>query len=522
MRKILLIISFTFILFLMPQITNAFVINKINFAVNKDYAAQNPDWKARASEVIDFANQVFAKTTDVRFVINEFITFDIENISQRKFDDKYYSLNNYDDYLQAATIFFWQPLNSEEQTIVDDLAALRNFRFYYEFQNYSIDNRPAVKYKLDYLSINDPEMEYFNILKGSSYLNNKYGDYNFERYAAGIVHELGHIFGLSSPDMYLYQETYDNTGISPLLEQFDPIKRYGNDPMIYFDYTAADDFKFNSLNSFIINQNKNYQYTYENHYFYTRKFSSNVAVKAVDINGNPLPGITVNVYGARDNCSDCYGDPKYKTVKNPLLQSLQTDINGQVLINPTAVNTYVKKEFPENTGYISKIVKVYDGNRAQAKYFTSYDLQKNKILNNSDSFEINFIFDLRENNDNFAGNLKGRILLQVEDLGQAWYVYPDNFARYYLGKPDQAFDIMKRFGLGIKSNELNNYINSEFPQRLSGKILLDVEQNGEAYYIYPADLQAYYLGRPQDAFNLMRNLGLGISNNDLQKIKIGQ
>lgn len=57
-------------------------------------------------------------------------------------------------------------------------------------------------------------------------------------------------------------------------------------------------------------------------------------------------------------------------------------------------------------------------------------------------------------------------------------------------------------------------------QRLSGKILLQVEQNGEAWYIYPNNQQRYYLGRPADAFNIMRELGLGISDKDLNQIPI--
>ncbi len=58
-------------------------------------------------------------------------------------------------------------------------------------------------------------------------------------------------------------------------------------------------------------------------------------------------------------------------------------------------------------------------------------------------------------------------------------------------------------------------------ERLSGKILLQVEQNGEAWYINPTDLRRYYLGRPSDAFNVMRTLGLGVSDDDLYQITSG-
>jgi len=116
--------------------------------------------------------------------------------------------------------------------------------------------------------------------------------------------------------------------------------------------------------------------------------------------------------------------------------------------------------------------------------------------------------------------LKGKILLQVESHGEAWYVLPDNSERVYLGRPYQAFMIMRDYGLGISSQDLDKYLEDGFPVRLLGKIVLAVEKHGEAYYINPDNLQGYYLGRPNDAFSIMRSLGLGISNSDLLNIII--
>ena len=63
-----------------------------------------------------------------------------------------------------------------------------------------------------------------------------------------------------------------------------------------------------------------------------------------------------------------------------------------------------------------------------------------------------------------------------------------------------------------------SFANSSLAERLSGRILLQVEEKGEAYYINPVDLKMYFLDRPADAFVIMRNFGLGITNNDLNKI----
>jgi len=64
-------------------------------------------------------------------------------------------------------------------------------------------------------------------------------------------------------------------------------------------------------------------------------------------------------------------------------------------------------------------------------------------------------------------------------------------------------------------------IDNSLVSRLKGKILLQVQQNGEAWYLSPVDSKRYFLGRPHDAFTIMRNLGLGITDADLSQIGKG-
>ncbi|MFP4514788.1 MAG: C39 family peptidase [Parcubacteria group bacterium] len=116
-------------------------------------------------------------------------------------------------------------------------------------------------------------------------------------------------------------------------------------------------------------------------------------------------------------------------------------------------------------------------------------------------------------------SLSGKILIQAQQEGQAWYVYPDNNRRYFLGRPQEAFDIMRKLSLGVKHNFIveNNYYSS----RYKGKILLDVEDSGKAYYIDTNLGEKHYLGRPQEAFDIMRDQGLGITKADLEEIAVG-
>jgi len=125
-----------------------------------------------------------------------------------------------------------------------------------------------------------------------------------------------------------------------------------------------------------------------------------------------------------------------------------------------------------------------------------------------------------------AGRMKGKILLQTESKGEAWYIHPKELKRYYLGRPKDAFSVMRSKGYGISNANLAKIPSNtdsfkgdmNLRQRMSGKILLQVESKGEAWYVHPKNLKRYYLGRPADAFSVMRRLGGGISNDNLAKI----
>lgn len=118
-----------------------------------------------------------------------------------------------------------------------------------------------------------------------------------------------------------------------------------------------------------------------------------------------------------------------------------------------------------------------------------------------------------------APNLHGRILLQVQDKGQAWYVNPVNGQRYYLGRPDDAFLLMRSLGLGVSNTDIDSF-KGYAPARLAGRILLQVQDKGQAFYVSPINYQLHYLGRPADAFKVMRSQGLGITNLDLEEILV--
>lgn len=115
-----------------------------------------------------------------------------------------------------------------------------------------------------------------------------------------------------------------------------------------------------------------------------------------------------------------------------------------------------------------------------------------------------------------ASQLSGRILLQVQSKGEAWYVNPSDSKRYYLGRPDDAYNLMRQLSVGISEKEFASW-NHGAPTWAKGRLYIRPQSHGEAYYV-DLNQRWHYLGRPLDAWLLFRSQGLGITNENLNKI----
>ncbi|MFZ2681557.1 MAG: fibronectin type III domain-containing protein [Patescibacteria group bacterium] len=186
---------------------------------------------------------------------------------------------------------------------------------------------------------------------------------------------------------------------------------------------------------------------------------------------------------------------------------------------------------------------------------------------------------VEEVDESLIERLVGRILLQVEERGEAWYVEPTTKRRYYLRDGSDAYNVLGSSGLGITNENLDKIpvgIETRFQiqdsdedglddrleaglhtdnqstdsdsdgvsdideillgtdplgagiknhdydliDQLKGRIVLQVEQRGEAWYINPNDGKRYYMADGDLAYQIMRFLALGITNQDLRKIPV--
>lgn len=119
---------------------------------------------------------------------------------------------------------------------------------------------------------------------------------------------------------------------------------------------------------------------------------------------------------------------------------------------------------------------------------------------------------------NLKQKLIGRIIIAVQANGEAYYLNPGDGKIYFLGRPNDAYGIMRNQSLGISEKDFSTFNNSRAPKKLAGRIVIRAQSLGQAYYIDPINLKLYSLGNATSAFNVMKKLGLGITNTDLETL----
>jgi uncharacterized protein YkwD len=126
------------------------------------------------------------------------------------------------------------------------------------------------------------------------------------------------------------------------------------------------------------------------------------------------------------------------------------------------------------------------------------------------------VFSVQAATASMQDRVDGYILLQVESHGEAWYVDPVTHKRYYMKDGPTAYEMMRTFGLGMTESDYEKLANGDqtLAQRLRGRIVLRVEQHGEAYYLHPNG-KIFYLANGSAAYQIMRQESLGITNSDL-------
>lgn len=223
---------------------------------------------------------------------------------------------------------------------------------------------------------------------------------------------------------------------------------------------------------------------------------------------------------------------------------------------------------------------VYDDSSGVIKISKSESEGNNNNHNNNEPEHVTSEkLNVKKIDQALVNRSKGKIFLQVEDKGEAWYVAPTDGKKYYLANGASAYNALRKFGVGVTNQDLakipvgdskyksidsdndglddrteqalgtdpnkndsdgDGYsdkeevyagynakgagkvkIDSGLVQKVKGKILLEVQGKGEAWYINPTDGKRYFLADANTAYEVMRKLSTGISNINLRKIGVG-
>jgi hypothetical protein len=121
--------------------------------------------------------------------------------------------------------------------------------------------------------------------------------------------------------------------------------------------------------------------------------------------------------------------------------------------------------------------------------------------------------------DNNSSLLKGKILYDANSISSLWYVYPCDFHRYYISTPQDAYNIFRNLSLGV-SNSNFDAISAKVPDRLKGLFIIKPEDGAKIYYVNPADSNLVYVQNPKAAFYLLQSLSVKVSADDLKSVPI--
>jgi hypothetical protein len=136
-----------------------------------------------------------------------------------------------------------------------------------------------------------------------------------------------------------------------------------------------------------------------------------------------------------------------------------------------------------------------------------------------------------DEDEELAEDLAGEMLLDVEGNGEVYYIDPVDGGKEYLANGGAAHRLLERSALGINEENFAKLTQgtvkdeesvcetSDLGKRLKGRIVLRVEMNGEAWWIFPRNCRAYYVGTHEAAYELMRDFSLGVTKENLAKVR---
>lgn len=389
-------------------------------------------------------------------------------------------------------------------------------------------------------------------------------DYDFEYILSDVVVRLKNSLGqnLENRTVSFYEQKRNISGEYILGKQLKSAKTDSSGnvsfefPYGYYAVVVKDSVGKNNIfwNTFIKNRKRSYKNINTN----------TVRIKVQDATGGYINSANISVYSMTED-----EDGLFMKDKNILTKKLSITGKLDLMLSPAPYIISIKKGGQEFGQAIytenEKLQEVFLKMQSEAKISVGQKFKLEKPTGYS----------------SLAEKLRGRILLQVEERGEAWYVDMKSNQRHYMKDGNTAYNMMRKFGVGITNTDLKKIpiglddrftefdydgdrvsdkmeeaigtdmhladsdndgymdgdeidagynplgsgmlpVDKSFGDKQKGKILLQVESRGEAWYVNPADGKRYYMKDGDSAYEIMRFLSLGITNVDLEKIEVDE
>ena len=120
----------------------------------------------------------------------------------------------------------------------------------------------------------------------------------------------------------------------------------------------------------------------------------------------------------------------------------------------------------------------------------------------------------------------GKILIDVENHGEAWYVNPQSLQRVYLGTPDEALYRLTKRAVWVNFSNIERIAldgaespDPEYADQMAGYIIGPSDLIGAVWYVHPVLKTRIRLGTSHDAWLVMQ-AGVPASAKDIKSIPV--
>ncbi|MFH0854450.1 MAG: hypothetical protein V1891_03080 [bacterium] len=258
-----------------------------------------------------------------------------------------------------------------------------------------------------------------------------------------------------------------------------------------------------------------------------------VVIKNTDLSGkiNFLPVIRNKNVNVKIGLGACWNNTPYEISVFDEIRNLTTIINGTA-----PAERDCNDWFNSSTAVPAQYTIAHTKNFAGQSVIFTYS----GLIPYAQQLEMRFYEEIfRDASSSKLNNkYKGYVMIRAENKGQLYYISPVSKKAYHIVIPNHTRQLILGAGVGITNENIAKIQvgsacpatipNCDFPSKYDqnfankykGYIFLQTEEKGEAWYVNPKDGKRYYLGAPENGYNILASTAIGISEKDFAELEL--